>query len=163
MLDTSVIIGFVSVLTLALSRCRCIVRSDPEGHTQWGVGFTDAELFPRPPLAPPETRPTPVHRSSLVHCSSIARPSLFHRPSIARPSFVQRSSIAQDSPVHRAPMARQTLAHRASIACPSLVHPSSITRPSRLNYIVRVSRAFCYLLTHVGNSSAEIPMPSGRT
>ena len=66
MLDTPVVItGLVSVLTLALSRCRCIVRSTPEGHTQWGLGFTDAELFPRPPAAAPEapqpiSTPTPV-------------------------------------------------------------------------------------------------------
>ena len=46
MLDTPVVItGLVSVLTLALSRCRCIVRSTPEGHTQWGMGFTYAELY----------------------------------------------------------------------------------------------------------------------
>ena len=64
MLDTSVIIGLVSVLTLALSRCRCIVRSTPDG-TQWGVGFTDAELFPRrpPDLAEP---PPPISNSSHV-------------------------------------------------------------------------------------------------
>ena len=64
MLDTSVIIGLVSVLTLALSRCRCIVRSTPEG-TQWGVGFTDAELFPRPPPDAP-VLPPPISNSSHV-------------------------------------------------------------------------------------------------
>ena len=65
MLDTYVIIGLVSVLTLALSRCRCIVRSTPEGQTQWGMGFTDAELFPRrpPDLAEP---PPPILNSSPV-------------------------------------------------------------------------------------------------
>ena len=48
MLDATVaaLTGLVSVLTLALSRCRCLVRSTPEGHTQWGVGFTDVQLFP---------------------------------------------------------------------------------------------------------------------
>ena len=48
MLDATVaaLTGLVSVLTLALSRCRCIVRSTPEGH-QWGFEFTEAELFPR--------------------------------------------------------------------------------------------------------------------
>ena len=65
MIDIPVLItGLVSVLTLALSRCRCIVRSTPEGHTQWGVGFTDAELFPRPPEpAPvrPLSTPDPSH------------------------------------------------------------------------------------------------------
>ena len=66
MLDNAVVItGLVSVLTLALSRCRCIVRSTPQGNTQWGMGYTDAELFPRPPPAPPEppqpiSTPTPV-------------------------------------------------------------------------------------------------------
>ena len=64
MLDTSVIIGLVSVLTLALSRCRCIVRSTPEG-TQWGVGFTDAELFPRRTPDSPEP-PPPISNSSHV-------------------------------------------------------------------------------------------------
>ena len=47
MLDTSVLIGLVSLGTFAFSRCRCIVRSTPEGPTQWGLGFTDADLFPR--------------------------------------------------------------------------------------------------------------------
>ena len=49
MLDATVaaLTGLVSVVTLALSRCRCIVRSTPEGHVRWGVGFTDAELFPQ--------------------------------------------------------------------------------------------------------------------
>jgi len=60
MLDATVaaLTGFVSVLTLALSRCRCLVRSTPEGHVRWGVGFTDAELFPqaeRPSDAPRST------------------------------------------------------------------------------------------------------------
>ena len=66
MLDNAVIItGLVAVLTLALSRCRCIVRSTPEGHTQWGLGYTDAELFPRPPPDPPET-PQPRLNSTHV-------------------------------------------------------------------------------------------------
>ena len=65
MLDTSVIIGLVSVLTLALSRCRCIVRSTPDG-TQWGVGFTDAELFPRRPAEPPPEPAPPILNSSPV-------------------------------------------------------------------------------------------------
>ena len=48
MLDSTValITGAVSVLTLALSRCRCIVRrsSEVEG-VQWGLGFTENQLF----------------------------------------------------------------------------------------------------------------------
>ena len=40
-----VVTGIVSVLTLALARCRCIIRSR-EGHVEWGLGFTDAHLFP---------------------------------------------------------------------------------------------------------------------
>ena len=57
MLDATVaaLTGLVSVLTLALSRCRCLVRSTPEGHTQWGFGFTDASLF----------RVVPVERETL--------------------------------------------------------------------------------------------------
>ena len=55
MLDTPFVsTSVVSVLTLALSRCRCIVGSTPEGHAQWGLGYTDAELFPRVPPDPPE-------------------------------------------------------------------------------------------------------------
>ena len=65
MLDNAVVItGLVSVLTLALSRCRCIVRSTPEGQTQWGLGYTDAELFPRRPPEPPPEPPPP--RSSSI-------------------------------------------------------------------------------------------------
>ena len=64
MLDTPVVItGLVSVVTLALSRCRCIVRSTPEGHTQWGMGYTDAELFPRRPPDPPEPPPPRLNSS----------------------------------------------------------------------------------------------------
>ena len=59
MLDATVaaLTGLVSVLTLALSRCRCLVRSTPEGH-QWGVGFTEAALFPVVPVVPVQ-RETP--------------------------------------------------------------------------------------------------------
>ena len=66
MLDTSVIIGFVSVITLALSRSRCIVRSTSEGHTHWGMGFTDAELFPRRPPPDLAEPPPPISNSSHV-------------------------------------------------------------------------------------------------
>jgi hypothetical protein len=59
MIDIPVLItGLVSVLTLALSRCRCIVRSTPEGHTQWGIGFSDAQLFPSQPPEPAPPRPS---------------------------------------------------------------------------------------------------------
>ena len=51
MLDATVaaLTGLVSILTLALSRCRCLVRSTPDGH-QWGFGFTEAALFPVVPV-----------------------------------------------------------------------------------------------------------------
>ena len=67
MLDNAVVItGLVSVLTLALSRCRCIVRSTPEGHTQWELAFADAELFHRRPLDPPE-HPQPRLNATSVY------------------------------------------------------------------------------------------------
>ena len=48
------ITGVVSVLTPCLSRVRCVVRNR-EGRTEWGLGFTDAHLFPveTSPPAPP--------------------------------------------------------------------------------------------------------------
>ena len=67
MLDNAVVItGLVSFLTLALSRCRCIVRSTPEGFTQWGLGFTDADLSPRRPPEPVLETPQPKLNPSHV-------------------------------------------------------------------------------------------------
>ena len=58
MIDIPVLItGLVSVLTLTLSRCRCIVRSNPEGALEYGFGFTDAQLFPSRPPEPAPARP----------------------------------------------------------------------------------------------------------
>ena len=56
MLDSvgAAITGFVSLLTLCLSRCRCVVRNSG-GQTEMGVGFTDAHLFG--PRAPPAVQP----------------------------------------------------------------------------------------------------------
>ena len=49
----AVITGAVSVLTLCLSRLRCVVRNS-QGRTEWGLGFTENALFPvDPPPAPP--------------------------------------------------------------------------------------------------------------
>ena len=54
MLDSAsaAIAGLIGVITLALSRCRCILRSTDDGATQWGIGFTDAQLFPDPRSKP---------------------------------------------------------------------------------------------------------------
>ena len=41
----ALITGAVSVLTLCLSRLRCVVRNR-EGRTEWGLGFTENALFP---------------------------------------------------------------------------------------------------------------------
>ena len=47
MLDSTaaVLAGLVSVITLCLSRCRCLLRTREDGQWEAGVGFTDAHLF----------------------------------------------------------------------------------------------------------------------
>ena len=47
MLDSTAaaLAGLVSVITLCLSRCRCLLRTREDGQWEAGVGFTDAHLF----------------------------------------------------------------------------------------------------------------------
>ena len=88
MIDTPVVItGLVSVLTLALSRCRCIVRSTPEGHTQWGMGYTDAELFPRRPPDPPEPPPSRLNSSHVLFWIKTLKSNPLQLPPV--PLFLQ--------------------------------------------------------------------------
>ena len=56
MLDSTAaaLAGLVSIITLCLSRCRCLVRTTPDGQWEAGAGFTDQNLFaPRPASAAP--------------------------------------------------------------------------------------------------------------
>ena len=49
-LDAGLLTALISVVTLTLSRCRCLVRSSEDG-LRWGVGFTDRALFEETPAA----------------------------------------------------------------------------------------------------------------
>ena len=87
MLDPAVasLTGLVSIVTLALSRCRCIFRSTPEGRVSWGVGFTDAELFPRsaaqgPHASTPAPIPPEAQHSEHPVGSCAATPDVCHVP-----------------------------------------------------------------------------------
>ena len=56
-MDLGLITAAFSLATLALSRCRCLVRRTDSGVTEWGLGFTENQLLLDKPIkkeAPPE-------------------------------------------------------------------------------------------------------------
>ena len=53
MIETIVITGAISIITLACSRIRCILRRGSNG-IDWGCGFSNFPIFPpSQPIAPP--------------------------------------------------------------------------------------------------------------
>ena len=56
-MDVGIVTAAFSLATLALSRCRCVIRRTDSGVTEWGLGFTENRLLPEKPEkqeAPPE-------------------------------------------------------------------------------------------------------------
>ena len=54
-MDSGLIAAAFSLATLALSRCRCLVRRTESGITEYGCGFTEHALLPEPKKPqPPE-------------------------------------------------------------------------------------------------------------
>ena len=73
------ITGCVSAITLCLSRCRCIIRQlrDETGQNhgiQWGLGFSDAQLFPVPTAGTIVATPLDTIPPTIVE-TGIASPS----------------------------------------------------------------------------------------
>ena len=54
-METGLIAAAFSLATLALSRCRCLVRRTDSGAIEYGIGFTEHQFLPeKPKEAPPE-------------------------------------------------------------------------------------------------------------
>ena len=53
-MEAGVITAAFSLATLALSRCRCLVRRIETGGTEFGIGFTEHQLLPEKPQKPHE-------------------------------------------------------------------------------------------------------------
>ena len=45
-METGLIAAAFSLATLALSRCRCLIRRTESGGTEYGCGFTEHQLLP---------------------------------------------------------------------------------------------------------------------
>ena len=67
-IESGAFVALVSVLTLALSRCRCILRS-LDGNVRWGIGFTDRALFEDTSHAVPTAPPLPTNSPPIAHLS----------------------------------------------------------------------------------------------
>ena len=72
-MDVGLITAAFSLATLALSRCRCLVRRTESGTIEYGIGFTEHQLLPDKPKMPPETSPAWVlpNQHSATNCTGI--------------------------------------------------------------------------------------------
>jgi len=55
-MEAGLVAAAFSLATLALSRCRCILRRTESGITECGVGFTENSLLPEKSKKPPSER-----------------------------------------------------------------------------------------------------------
>ena len=53
-MEAGIITATFLLATLALSRCRCLIRRTESGVVEYGYGFTENQLLPEGPQKPQE-------------------------------------------------------------------------------------------------------------
>ena len=51
-MDVGIVTAAFSLATLALSRCRCVIRRTESGIVEYGAGFSEFQLLPEKPKDP---------------------------------------------------------------------------------------------------------------